>query len=237
MRYAIYFTPAPDSSLTRDASRWLGRNAFSGEMLGAPSGLPMPVEQWQGLVAEPQRYGFHATLKAPFALRDGKTEEELVEAFDGFAETVEPFDIPEIVVGQLGPFFALVPGTTHPPLQAFAASVVEAFEPFRAPLSDADMVRRRPERLTEIQRDNLTAWGYPYVMDEFRFHMTLTGPVESDLAPAVDAELKRRFSSQDSQPLAIDGLALFIEARRGEPFTVHRWRPLDLPAYSRKIPS
>lgn len=235
MRYAIYYTPAPDSPLASDAGRWLGRDAFSGEMLGAPGGLAMPSEQWQGLVAEPQRYGFHATLKAPFELRDGQTEAALVDAFDAFAASVAPFDIPEVVVGQLGPFFALVPAVVHAPLQAFAASVVETFEPFRAPLSDADVARRRPERLTETQRENLTAWGYPYVMDEFRFHMTLTGPVEDDLAPTILSELKRRFSRQDGQPLAIDGLALFIEARRGEPFTIHSWRPLGLPAHSRKI--
>lgn len=235
MRYAIYFTPAPDSSLTRDASCWLGRDAFSGEMLGAPSDLPIPVEQWQKLVAEPRRYGFHATLKAPFELRDGQSEAALVEALDAFAASATPFDIPEVVVGQLGPFFALVPDAVHPPLEAFATSVVESFETFRAPLSDADMARRRPERLTEPQRDNLMAWGYPYVMDEFRFHMTLTGPVENDLAPIILSELRRRFSRDERQPLAVDGLALFIEASRGEPFTIHSWRPLGLPEQSRKI--
>lgn len=235
MRYAIYFAPAPNSPLTQDASQWLGRNAHSGELLGPPPSLALPVEQWQMLVGEPARYGFHATLKAPFELREDRTEEELVEAFETFAASSEPFDIPRVIVGQLGPFFALVPHALYPPLQTFAASVVEAFEPFRAPLSEADIARRRPERLTEAQRENLASWGYPYVMDEFRFHMTLTTQVDSELAPPVAAELRHRFAPYEDIPLAIDGLALFVETIRGEPFTIHRWQPLGLPQHNRKI--
>ncbi len=128
-----------------------------------------------------------------------------------------------------------MPHSLHPPLQIFAASVVEAFEPFRAPLSDADIARRRPERLTEAQRKNLATWGYPYVMDEFRFHMTLTTQVEAEHASPVGAELRHRFGAYEGVPLAIDGLALFVETARGEPFTIHRWQPLGVPQHNRKI--
>ena len=235
MRYAIYFSPAPDDPLTATASEWLGRDAFSGQMLDPPASLSLPVAQWQDLVAEPRRYGFHATLKAPFALREGRTEAELVDVFDRFVAATETLAIPRIVIGQLGPFFALVPDDLHPPLQGFAASVVEAFEPFRAPLSEADIARRRPERLTPAERQNLDRWGYPYVMIEFRFHMTLTGPVDDSLAPHVHDELRRRFAPYLNAPLALTGLALFIERNRGEPFTIHRWRPLGMPQDNRKI--
>lgn len=235
MRYAIYYAPAPDDPLTTDASRWLGRDAFSGETFGPPASLPMPAEQWHGLVADPQRYGFHATLKAPFELREGQTEADLIEAFDCFAASMTAFEIPRLVLGQLGPFFALVPHSVYPSLQEFAASVVEEFEPFRAPLSEADVARRRPERLSEAQRSYLLQWGYPYVMEEFRFHMTLTGPVETTLTPQVRDELQMRFSRYTDAALPIDGLALFTESARGAPFTIHRWQPLGLPEQSRKI--
>src|SRR5690606_633218 len=193
LRYAIYYAPAPDDPLTTDAGRWLGRDAFSCETSGPPASLAMPKEQWQGLVANPQRYGFHATLKAPFELREGRMEADLIEAFDGFAASMTAFDIPRLVLGQLGPFFERVPHVSSPCLQQFAASEVEQFEPIRAPLSEADIARRRPERLTDAQRSYLQQWGYPYVMDEFRFHMTLTGPVEATLAPQVRDELQTRF--------------------------------------------
>ena len=235
MRYAIYFAPAPDRALTHAANGWLGRDAFTGHMLGAPRELSLPEEQWRKLVAEPRRYGFHATLKAPFELREGRTEAELIHAFEALAALAAPFEIPQAIIGQLGPFFALVPHSLHPPLQEFAASVVEAFEPFRAPLSEADIARRKPERLSEAQQTNLHTWGYPYVMDEFRFHMTLTGPVEAEFAPRVHDELSRRFSAHDGAPLPIDGLALFIERNRGEPFTIHRWQPRGAPQQQRKM--
>nr|CAD6428074.1 hypothetical protein REQ54_03127 [Rhizobium sp. Q54] len=234
MRYAIYFSPAPYDPLTATASEWLGRDAFAGETRDVPASLSLSAGQWRELVAEPRRYGFHATLKAPFELREGRTEAELVDAFDRFAASAEVLEIPRVVIGHLGPFFALVPHALHPPLQAFAASVVRDFEPFRAPLSDADMARRKPERLTAAQRAHLMTWGYPYVMEEFRFHMTLTGPVDPALAPSVEEELQQRFSSCTNVPLTLDGLALFVERSRGEPFTIHRWRPLGRENANRK---
>ncbi len=234
MRYALYFSPPLDDPLTATASEWLGRDAFSGRLLDRPASLSLPAEEWEGLVAEPRRYGFHATLKAPFALREGRTDAELVDAMERFASETEPFTIPRIVVGQLGPFFALVPRDPDPLLQAYAASVVEAFEPFRAPLSETDLARRKPERLTAAERDYLARWGYPYVMEEFRFHMTLTGPVDVSRAPQVLAELRQRFAPFDDRPLTIGGLALFIERSRGEPFIIHRWLPTGAPQANRK---
>jgi len=227
LRYAVYFTPAADDPLTDAASRWLGRNAFSLEEGERPDGLPFPAAQWTSLVAEPRRYGFHATLKAPFELNTKRSEDELLAAFDDFCAHTPSFQIPKVVIGQLGSFFALVPYLLHPPLQDFAAAVVETFESFRAPLSEADIARRRPERLTEAQRGNLMRWGYPYVMDEFRFHMTLTGPVEPGLAPLVRETLEERFAAFIKAPLPISGLALFVEPERGAPFNVCRWKPLD----------
>ena len=178
------------------------------------------------LTADPRRYGFHATLKAPFHLAEGMSEDDLLVAFAAFAEKTAPFELPAVIVGRLGPFFALVPDQPHPPLQDFAASVVEVFEPFRAPLSETDIERRKPDSLPSGQRENLMRWGYPYVFDEFRFHMTLTGPVPAAQAPAMANLLNERFADFIGRPLRIDGLALFIEPERGAPFLVHSRLPL-----------
>lgn len=226
MRYALYFTPPADDPLTRTAAAWLGRDAFSGEDIAAGAADAFPARTMAALTAEPRRYGFHATLKAPFGLAPNRNEEELIAQFEVFCAAQPAFDIPSLVVGQLGPFFALIPAETHPPLQDFAAAVVEAFEPFRAPLSDADIARRKPERLSETQRANLLRWGYPYVMEDFRFHMTLSGPVDPSQADAVRQFATGRFAPFTDKPLRISGLALFIEPERGAPFTVHTWLPL-----------
>ncbi len=226
MRYALYFTPPEDDPLTKIAARWLGRDVFSGEDLTLEPVSGFMHDQVTTLTSDPRRYGFHATLKAPFELADGQSEDALVEALGRFSADTRAFDIPSVAVGQLGSFFALVPEEPHRQLQDFAASVVEAFEPFRAPLSDADIARRKPEKLTDAQRANLIRWGYPYVMEEFRFHMTLTGPVEPDASAAVASLLHERFAAFCGRPLRISGLALCVEKDRGAPFTIHSWLPL-----------
>lgn len=226
MRYALYFSPSAADPLTEAAAEWLGRDAFHGRIFPRSAGGGFAGEELDTLTADPRRYGFHATLKAPFDLADGVSESDLLTALAAFAATTAPFEIPSAVVGQLGPFFALVPERLHPPLQDFAASVVETFEPFRAPLSEADIERRKPDSLPPRQRENLMRWGYPYVFDEFRFHMTLTGPVPEAQAPAMANVLKDRFADFIGRPLRIDGLALFVEPERGAPFLVHSRLPL-----------
>ncbi len=237
MRYALYFSPAADHPLTKTASRWLGRDAFTGETFPTPEVTGLSREEVHALTADPRRYAFHATLKAPFELADDKSEAELIDAFEEFAATTEAFDIPNVVVGQLGRFFALVPDRVYPELQDFAARIVEDFEPFRAPLSETDIARRKPETLSPQHRDNLMRWGYPHVMDEFRFHMTLSGQVPAEQAPAMRAALEPRFAEFINKPLFIDGVALFVEPARGADFTAHRWLPLKPALKIRKTAS
>ncbi|MEW9613039.1 DUF1045 domain-containing protein [Shinella sp. S4-D37] len=226
MRYALYFTPPASDPLTLAAQRWLGRNAFTGAALERPVADGFDAAALAGLTADPRRYGFHATLKAPFSLAEGRSEAELLAEIGRFAGEVEPFEIPRAVIGRLGSFFALVPGDDCAPLQAFAGEVVRRFERFRAPLASADIARRKPDELTAEERRNLVQWGYPYVFDEFRFHMTLTGRVPAERQAAVEAALVAHFADFHDRPLLIDGLALFREPSRGADFTVHSLFPL-----------
>ena len=226
MRYALYFTPAASEPLTLAAQRWLGRNAFTGAALEQPTVAGFDAAALSGLTADPRRYGFHATLKAPFTLAEGRSEADLLAEIGRFVGEAEPFDIPEVIVGRLGSFFALVPGEHSEALQGFASEVVRRFERFRAPLTSADIARRRPDDLTAAERQNLVQWGYPYVFDEFRFHMTLTGRVTAERRDAVEGVLLDHFAEFHGRPLAIQGLALFREQARGADFTVHSLFPL-----------
>ncbi|RUM27589.1 DUF1045 domain-containing protein [Rhizobium vallis] len=226
MRYALYFSPPKDDPLTGAASLWLGRDAFSGETYPAPEHETLSAAEQFELTADPRRYGFHATIKAPFSLATSVTEKDLMTVAEDFAARTSAFEIPELVLGQLGRFFALVPGSLHQPLQDFAAKVVKSFEPFRAALSEADIARRNPEKLSDGQRANLQRWGYPYVMEDFGFHMTLSGQVPAERAEVIRAILTERFADFTSRPLSISGLAVFIEEAHGAPFKVHSWLPL-----------
>lgn len=237
LRYGIYYTPAGSAGLTSVAARWLGRDAFTNAGYQQRGFGAVTEPELHELTSDARRYGFHATLKAPFALAQGRSEEELVASLEDFAAATPAFDIPEVVVGRIGNFFAIVPSVIHDPLQEFAASVVETFEPFRAALSPADIARRNPDRLSPAHRANLERWGYPYVMEEFRFHMTLTGQIPEELADDFAGELENRFSPFHGRSLHIGAIALFIEPERGHPFTVCRHIELAKTTENGKIAS
>jgi putative phosphonate metabolism protein len=205
-RYAIYYAAPRGSALDRFGVELLGYDAWSGDDLPFPAGLPA---DWRELTSDPRKYGFHATLKAPFALAPGKTETDLLAACADFALSPRPIPVIAPVVDSISGFLAVVPAETSDELIQLAADCVRAFDPYRAPLTPEDRARRRPEMLTQRQRDYLDRWGYPYVMEEFRFHMTLTGRLESKRREAVRDLLNERFVRIGLTALAIDRIALF----------------------------
>ena len=220
MRVAIFHMPSADHPLTLAAARWLGRDAYSGERFEPVADDAFGSEELAALTAEPRRYGFHATMKAPFRLAEGIRIDDVERRLAEFCRASAPCPLTGLRVATLGPFFALVPGPAAAEVNPLAARVVEAFEPFRAPLDAKDLARRRRTPLTPAQDAYLTAWGYPYVFDEFQFHMTLTGPVPSDRQAEMAALLHRRFDDLLGG-MAIDSLSIFIEEAPGADFRVH----------------
>ena len=204
-RYAIYFTAAPESALDRFGASLLGYDAHSGKDLPFPDGLP---SDWRDLTQDPRKYGFHATLKAPIALAEGKTEAQLVAACELFGDLVRPVPAIQPVVDSISGFIAVIPAQPSAELELLAADATKAFDSFRARLTAEDRARRNPDRLTQRQREYLERWGYPYVMEEFRFHMTLTGRLPAERRESVVAMLRSRFSATGIGQLAIDAIAL-----------------------------
>jgi putative phosphonate metabolism protein len=207
-RYAIYYVPAQGSFLDQFGAEMLGYDAWIGTALPFPGDVVEQVPDWRELTQDPRKYGFHATLKAPMALNGGK-ESELHGACADFAR--QPRRIPLItpVVSSISGFIAVIPEGRSDELEQFAADCVRAFDPFRAPLTPDDRMRRNPSRLTLRQVEYLDRWGYPYVMEEFRFHMTLTGRLDETRREAVLAMLRERFARLELAELAIDRIALF----------------------------
>lgn len=227
MRYAIYFTPAQDDPLTLAASAWLGRDAFTGAELATPDIAGFGAGEIEQLAAEPRRYGFHATIVAPFHPGQNATEQDLIKSFERFCDQATRFDIDGLGIAGLDGFIALMPTEAEPELSALAAEAVNHFAPLRAPLTPEDIARRDPTRLSLRQRSYLERYGYPYVMDEFRFHMTLTSRVPDDTAARVKPLLRQHFAPVTAGPITIGGLALFIEPEPGAAFTVHTYRRLN----------
>jgi len=224
-RYAIYYVPAPDTDLDRFGAQLLGYDAFSGEELAFPQAVMQMAPDWRDLTRDPRKYGFHATLKAPLSLVRGKTEAELVAACETFAGIPREFPVITPVVDSISGFIAVVP--TEPPaeLVRFAADCVSAFDSFRAPLTSEDRARRNPSTLTARQLDHLDRWGYPYVMEDFRFHMTLTGRLDKERRETIMQMLRDRFSSIGLRTLAIDRIALFRQEKAASRFRiVKHWK-------------
>jgi putative phosphonate metabolism protein len=221
MRAAIYFTPAKNDPLTVRAAEWLGRDAFDDRIVRDPD------PKMDVLVSNPARYGFHATLKAPFRLDDSITLNELDRELAAFAQRTQAVSLGTLAVTRLTHFFALTVQAALPRLLQVEEAVRTTFEPFRAPLTEQEMVRRNPQSLTERQQTNLSRWGYPHVGQDFRFHMTLTNAiVDEDEAARVEKRLHSQFNPVLKTPVVIDALALFVEPRPGAPFYVHSRHPL-----------
>jgi putative phosphonate metabolism protein len=205
-RYAIYYAPSSDSVLHCFGSRLLGYDAADGNDLPFPDGV---TPDWREVTQDPRKYGFHATLKAPISLADGKREDDLLGACAGFAGRARRIPVIEPVVDAISGFIAVIPAKPSDELQQLAADCVTEFDAFRAPLSPEDRTRRNPAKLTARQCDYLDRWGYPYVMEQFRFHMTLTGRLNDERRGPIVAWLRERFATTGLTTLAIDRIALF----------------------------
>ncbi|WP_029081439.1 DUF1045 domain-containing protein [Bradyrhizobium sp. th.b2] len=216
-RYAIYYAPSPDSALHRFGSTLLGYDAVSDAELPFPDGV---APDWREVMEDPRKYGFHATLKAPTALADGRSEAELVDACAAFAGRARRIPVIEPVVDAISDFIAVIPAKRSDELQQLAADCVTEFDAFRASLRPDDRARRKPERLTERQRDYLDRWGYPYVMEEFRFHMTLTGRLSDERRGPIVARLRERFAAIELTRLAVDRIALFKQTDAASRFRI-----------------
>jgi putative phosphonate metabolism protein len=208
-RFAIYFTPPREDALCRLGAATLGYDAFSGEELPFPPALAAACPDWRQLTEEPRKYGFHATLKAPFALADGCRQEQLLEACRRFAETPRRLVALAPEAQAIGDFVALVPREPSFGLNEFAQDCVEAFDRFRAPLTESDRARRQPAQLSPRQRANLEQWGYPFVEDDFRFHMTLAGRIPAARRGDIARLLRDAFAEFERRPLLVDRIAVF----------------------------
>ncbi len=226
MRYAICFTPSASDPLSHVAASWLGRNVFSGEMVEPPAIRGLGIHEIAFHTAVPRRYGFHGVLKAPFHLSSEVSEPQLLRDLMRFCGTLSPFQIPRLEVARLGTFYSLSPIRPCDQVHFLSSAIVQEFDRFRAPLSEADIERSDPDGLSAAQFANLYRWGNPYVMDEFRFHMPVTGPVNAVDMPRIEQALRAMFDPVLAEPVTVSNVALMIEEGAGGPFRVHSLHPM-----------
>jgi hypothetical protein len=164
-RYAVYLTPPLQSDLWKFGRDVIGRDVATGDDLEgfAPDGDA--PESWRKLTDEPRRYGFHATLVAPFRLRANLDVVDLTDCVAAFAAAIDPFEAGDLQVGKIatagGRFVVLKPVGPAQELHAFADVTVRQLDSMRAPLTDAERRKREAARLTPRQRYYLDVRGTP----------------------------------------------------------------------------
>jgi len=220
-RYAVYAAPKP-GPLADFAAEWLGWDPEAGLARAHPEipGLPAPVDV---LSATPRKYGFHGTLKPPFRLAESSSRAALEGDLAALAAGLPTVELEGLALHKLGGFLALTPEGDTRALARLAAHVVTELDQHRAPAGEGELARRRATGLSPAQEANLARWGYPYVMDEFRFHFTLTGKLAPEVAEAVEAALAPLLTRLVPRPFAVDALVLFGEDARGMFHILHRY--------------
>lgn len=225
-RYAIYFVPEPDSALARFGARWLGYDVASGADIEQPVVAGMPADRLRAITGEPRRYGFHATLKPPFALANRTDASALADAVAALADGLPAFLAPPLRVECIAGFLALTPSGPSTLIDTLANACVRDLDGFRAPPTEAELARRRQATLSPRQKFLLAEWGYPYVFDEFRFHMTLTARLDAAEGALVERALTPLAAPFCREPLFMDAIALLHQQNRGGNFLLLRRYPL-----------
>ncbi len=205
-RVAVYYAPAADDPLWAACTSWLGRDPETGATLDQP-----PIPGIAGATSSPRRYGAHATLKPPMRLRGGY--EDFVADVERLASGLQEFPLPRLEVVYLKNFLALCPRSPAAELDAAAARCVIELDHHRLPEDAAAQARRAIGR-SPSELENLARWGYPLVLDDWKFHITLSNGGGPDLlAPA-----RAYFAAALGLPRMFTGLAIFCEAEPGAPF-------------------
>jgi hypothetical protein len=224
IRVAIYYTPPEQSPLSRAAAQWLGRNSTS---LTHPEYCPagaLALKRYSEIIASPFHYGFHGTIKPPFRLLHGVDINAVASRLRGFAENYSSFILPPLEVTYMHNFFCLRPISPSKTLDQLAADAVILFDEYRRPADKAEVERRRAAGLTANQEKSLLQWGYPYLMVEFRFHLTLTGRIENDQERLIlEEELRARFPQEILQSVPFSSLSLFMEINNEPMKLIHRF--------------
>ena len=219
-RYAVYYAP-PAGDFADLAASWLGWDALRGCAVAPPqvSGLPLPVAD---ITATPRKYGFHGTLKPPFRLADGSSADALRDDLDALAARRAPVICDGLVLRRLGGFLALTPEGDTTALAGLASDIVQSLDHHRRPAPPEELARRRAAGLTPTQEQNLARWGYPYVFEDFKFHLTLSGQLTTDVADQIAAVITPLFDAVTPRPFVVHDLALFGEDAQGRFHVLHR---------------
>jgi hypothetical protein len=194
-----------------------------------PPDCGLEPDEWRRITASPRLYGLHATLKPPFALAEGFTRDALVDALAELAAGYAAFAAPPLQLVQHQGFLALTLSAASPSLAAIANACVVDLDRFRRAAGEPEISRRRSTGLTPRQDELLLRWGYPYVLDQFAVHITLTERLTDEQCRRVMPILASQVIEFQTAALSFNDLCLFEQADDTAPFILTERLPLSAP--------
>jgi hypothetical protein len=220
-RYAICFAPEQGSALDVLGREWLGRDTV-GSVNDRRTLVPgLGPERLAEITQGPRNYGMHGTLKPSFELNPHATENALLTVAHNIAASLSPIELPSLELGEIGYIVSLVPESSSAPLENLAANCVRAFDGYRRPLNHKEEETYKRHRLTVHQKQMLEHWGYPYVMEEFDFHISLTDPIPDETErAAVMKALDRVAAPVLHKTLIMRELAVFAQKEDFQPMSI-----------------
>ncbi len=207
-RYAIYWTPASGTPLAEFGAVWFGGFATFG----------LAADLVARATKAPAAYGLHATLKAPFRLKEDASPKALQAALEEFCASRQPPVAAPLKFGRYQRYLTLMLQGDEADIDRLAAGCVTHFDRFRAPTSEEDRRRREIGEMTPRQAAYLEEFGYPYILSDFRFHISLAGPLEETDLDAVENALAAHLAPAMAAPLRIGELTLLGEPCDGGVF-------------------
>lgn len=220
-RYAIYFAPKPEGDWWNAGCEWLGRCAVHEKPIQQSYPSSITPEKFMQLTAAPRRYGWHATIKAPFILHGDVAYNQLKEELALICAQFKPFTLPKLQVNRLDDFLALTPMGDTSEISRVERTCVTQLHRLAAPMPPDELLRRRTAGLSLAKDSMLLKWGYPHVLDYFRFHMSLTGPLRDCSERQIQALIHFATEKFDALPACqFESLAIFAEPERGADFVL-----------------
>ena len=208
-RYAIYYVPSENSELDLFGKCWLGWDPYKGVETTKSDLSKLPsFKKFSSLVLTPKQYGFHGTIKAPFKLKNEYTYNDLENKVREISKQIHSFYFDQLIIKKLGNFIGLIP-TNNLKINAVSNKFVEELDYLRDELSESEIKKRKPHKLTSNQKQMLFKWGYPYVFDEFKFHLTLTSKLNVVEIDEVFRSLQNILKQVNLNKISFNNICIF----------------------------
>jgi 2'-5' RNA ligase len=223
-RYALYLAPPEPWRSVGD--QWLGRSPETGEPIAPAAGADPRQAGW---TSDPRHYGLHATLKPPFRLRPGTTAGGLDTAMRALAARTQPFDAP-LQCRELRGFLAWCladDAGAQARMRTLGADAVRSLDDWRAPPTEAEVARRRKAPLSPAHEAMLERWGYPYVFDQFVFHITLSAKLAGQDLEDAKRQVQAMSEPLLREPMPVRAVSLYVQPEPDAPFLVARHYGFD----------